>query len=377
MKWRSEEVRIASLGAGVVAVAAASHEDRPRWFAVTRDGNVLGVDLDDAETFFAAKLPFSIDIDGGVTVTASPNGKYVAVVQTHGVQGALYDVTSQRLMKALERGDYHPEVSAWAIALDDQRLFLATDWNRLEVWALPSCERLRPSDVATKFDYFWGRAALSPSKRWLASFGWHWHPVGVLRFVDVEAWLAGKEGDDGRPAEADDGLAAEWWDASVCFLDDRRVALIGGVDPEDEGVIQLQNGLLVYDFSEGKRFAYFSGLVGHELAYDGEQLILLGENTRAISPDDGAVLATLETKCVKWHPGNRTVLSLEPLAQHWLTGTLDLELELPRGTSPSELSVLADALEERGGDLRAIAHLREGQTHGRRCWVTEALNWRK
>lgn len=376
MKWRSEEVRIASLGAGVVAVAAASHEDRPRWFAVTRDGDVLGVDLDDGSTFFRAMLPFSIDIAGGVTITASPNGRYVAVVQTNGVRGALYDLHTQKLPKTLERGDYHPEVSAWAIALDDERLFIATDWNRLEVWSLPSCERLRPSEVVTKYDYFYGRAQLSPSKRWLASFGWHWHPIGALHFVDVEAWLAKGEGEDGRPALAEDVLAAEWWDASVCFLDDHRVALLGDGDPDEGGVLELQQGLVLYDFTLGKKLAYFPGLLAHELAFDGDRLLLLGETTRAVSPHDGSVLAELGVKAAAWHPGNRTVFSLEPFAQHWLTDTLDLELELPRGTSPAELSVLADSLEERGGDSRAIAHLRQGTAHGRRCWVTEAL-WRK
>src|SRR3954465_5888608 len=137
MKWRSEEVRIASLEAGVVAAAAASHEDRPRWFAVTPGGTLLGIDLDDASTFFEVKLPFAVDHPGGVTLTASPSGKYVAAVQTHGVQGALYEISTQRLRKPLARDDYHPEVSAWAIVLEDDRLFIATDWNRLEAWALP------------------------------------------------------------------------------------------------------------------------------------------------------------------------------------------------------------------------------------------------
>ncbi|MFT3710427.1 MAG: WD40 repeat domain-containing protein [Archangium sp.] len=377
MKWRSEEVRVAGLE-GVVAVAAASHEDRPRWFAVSRDGTLRGFDLDDGSTFFEPqKLPFNVEHEGGVTLVASPNGRYVAAVQTHGTEGALYDVTSQRLLKPLSRGDYHPEVSAWCIALDDTRLFLATDWNRVEVWSLPTCERLRPTGNETKYDYFYGEAELSPSKKWLASFGWHWHPIGTLNFIDVEAWLANGEGDDGRPPLAKHPLYAEWWDSSVCFLDDRRVALIGDARSEDDDVLQTQTGLLIYDFTTGARDAYFPGLLGHALAFDDARLILLGSETlRAISPLDGSVLATLEKKCTAWHPGNRTALSLEPLAQHWLVGTRTsaAKLELPRGASPAELSVLADALEEQGGDAGAIAHLRSSAPHGRRCHVIESLS---
>lgn len=375
MKFRSEEVRVAGLE-GVVAVAPASHEDRPRWFAVTRDGTLRGFDLDDGSTFFEPqKLPFNVEHEGGVTLVASPNGSYVAAVQTHGVQGALYEVATQRLLKPLERGDYHPEVSAWCIALDDTRLLIATDWNRVEAWSLPSCERLRPTSTETKYDYFYGSAELSPSKRWLASFGWHWHPIGALNFIDVEAWLASGEGDDGRPPVSKHSLYAEWWDSGVCFLDDRRVALIGDARDEDDDMLQTQTGLLLYDFVEGKHDAFFPGLLGPALAFDGARLVLLGDTTRAISPADGSVLATLETKCTAWHAGNHSVLSLEPLAQHWLVGTRDAtKLELPRGASPAELSVLADALEEQGGDAHAIAHLRANTPHGRRCRVIESLS---
>jgi hypothetical protein len=371
MKWRSEEVRVAGLEVGVVAAAPASHEDRPRWFVVTRDGMLRGIDLDDGATFFEVKLPF--DVEGALTIAASPSGAFVAVVQTHGTNGALYGVALRQLVRGLVRGDYHPEVSEWALALDDERLLFATDWNRLELWELPSCQRLKPANAETSFDYFYGRAALSPSKKWLATFGWHWHPIGALNFVDLEAWRDAGEGDDGRPPMAPHPLYAEWWDASVCFVDEHRVALVGDARDEDDDILQTQRGLLLYDFVSGEHAAFFPGLLARELAFDGARLILSGDTTRAVSVTDGAVLATLEARAVAWHPGNRTVLSLEPLTQHWLVGLEPAPVrELPRGTSTAELAVFADALEEQGGDAHAIAHLREGRPHGRRCHVLEA-----
>jgi hypothetical protein len=50
---------------------------------------------------------------------------------------------------------------------------------------------------------------------------------------------------------------------------------------------------------------------------------------------------------------------------------------LPLGTlDPDALSVLADALEEAGGDAGMVAHLRSPGPHVAGCWAVDALTGR-
>ena len=50
---------------------------------------------------------------------------------------------------------------------------------------------------------------------------------------------------------------------------------------------------------------------------------------------------------------------------------------LPSGTLDGDaLAVLADPVEEAGGDLRIVAHLRAPGPHSVGCWAVEALTGR-
>lgn len=385
MEWCSEQVPLEGLEVGVAGLCAASHEDRPRWFFVTQDGRVRGLDLDDGAQFFSAQLPFAFSpprdqVAGGApareaTLTASRDGRYLAVVETYGQRGAVYDVERSVLLKELARGDYHPDVSGWAVALRDDVLIAATEWNRLEAWRLPSGERLAPDAAETTYDYFWGLASLSPSQRFLVSFGWHWQPVGAVRVIDLDAWLRTREDPPPMPFEP---MLADWWDADVCWLDEQRVAMLGTTPEEDDWFLGKQDGLMIYDLASRRLERFFLGLVAGQLAFDGQRLVLLGaKETRVVSPESGEVLATLAVGTQAWHPGTRTALSLPPaggraVGLHWLVGTHGRREALPESPGAADLLVLADALDETGADPAAIAHCRAPGPHGRRCWVLEA-----
>lgn len=392
IQWRSEVVRWPVEGE-VVGVAAASHEDRPRFFAVTRDGRLSGVDLDHGAVFFEATLPFtftetsrSTGTPDLATLVSSANGRYLAAVQTRGLRGALFDVERGTLLHELERADYHAEVSAWAIAFvrarDADVLVLATAWNRLEAFSLPGFERLAPDAAESSVDYFLGHASLSPSGRWLASFGWHWHPIGALRVYDVEAWLRTKV--DPPPA-AEGTLYTDWWDEEVLWLDDDHYVTAGQATPIDDvtgGLHERQEGLLVVERETGTVQRFLPGLAGRQLALVEGFLIVIGEVASVVSLSSGALRTTLNAPVACWHPGARLGLSLPsprtPAAAHWLTGYLDARpqvglLSLPSHAGREELHVLGDALEESGAASHLAEHCRAGGTHGRRCWVVEGL----
>lgn len=357
------------LESGVAGVCAASDEDRPRWFLATRDGRLRGVDLDDGKTFFDVKAADSFQ---DATLAASADGRYVAVVETHGMSGVLYDVTTGAVLRLLQRGDYHPEVSGWAIGFAQGVFVFATDWNRLEVLELPSMKRLAPATDETELDYFYGTASVSPDRRRLATHGWHWHPIGGMRIIDVADWLSTRD----EPTALE--LAhADWWDDSLCWLDDTHVALRGApvAEGDDAWFIEEVKGVLIVDLTTGKSLRFLPGITESELGSDGERIFALGQSTRVFGVQSGDLLGELSEPCAGWHRGSRTLLSISPhaLTAVWLTGLLPVSISLPAEVNDENLVVLADALEETGAPPGAIAHCREGQPHGARCWVIEAL----
>ncbi len=377
MKWKTETVPLTGLEGAVAGVCPASREDRPRWFLATHDGRLRGIDLDDGVIFFEAQLPFVFAENTPATLVASNDGRYLAVVQRFGVQGALYEVPSGRLLNTLSREDYHANVSAWALAIVNQVLIISTAWNRLEALALPSLERLAPKADESSLDYFWGHVTASADGKRLASFGWFWHPVGAVRFVDVPTWL-GSAVDP--PSEAFSSQFADWWDDSVCWLDEGRVAMRGQPTAEDD-MFDQSEGLVVVDLATKAVKQFFPGLQPAEIAFDGTHLLSLGAQTHCVSLETGEVKAVLERRTDAWHPGARVALTIPHgdetnFELHWLTGTLAANVELPRTPTTEALLVLADALEEQGLPAELISHCRERGGHGRRCWVLEGFRER-
>lgn len=385
MKWSSTQVPVAGLESGVAGVCAASHEDRPRWFFATLDGRVRGIDLDDGSIFFDVQLSFTFEKRNAASLVASRDGRFLAIVQDFGLQGAVFDVQQQRLISALNRDDYHANVSGWALALvrygEREVLITATAWNRLEAFSLPEFERLAPSTDESTLDYFWGSAVASPSGRRLASFGWFWHPVGAVRVVEVDAWLETRV--DPPPVKFEP-VMADWWDGTICWLDERRIAMSGQrpnptPSEDDDGFFTNADGVLIIDLETKTVERYFDALHPRLLVTDGPRLISLGAQTHAVSLADGAVLP-LGAGTDAWHPGTRTLFTVPQLREevgpcvvHRLTGTLGSRAELPLKPTAESLLVLADALDEAGGPSEAIAHCRAPGPHGRTCWVIEAL----
>lgn len=379
MKWSSEQVPLTGCEVGVVGACAASREDRPRWFVATREGRLRGLDCDDGSVFFDVQAPFEFPAEMQATLVASEDGRYLAVVQRNGVEGALYEVATGRVLSALQREDYHANVSAWPLALVKHEgrhvLITSTAWNRLEALELPSLQRLAPKSEGSKLDYFWGHASVSNDGRRLASFGWFWQPVGAVRFVDVAAWLS--SGVD-PPEEAFPSQLAQWWDDAVCWLDDGRVAMRGQPTTGADEMFDTPDGVAVVDLATPSVLRYFAGLNPAELAFDGKHLLSLGAQTQCLSLETGEVKALLERRTDVWHPGARVALTIPSGDQahfelHWLSGSFGTGVPLPSTTGAKELLVLADALEERGLGDELVSHCRAGQAHGRRCWVHEGL----
>lgn len=376
MEWKQEDVKVPVLDSGVAGLGPASGEDRPRWYVVTCDGRLRGVDFDDGSVFLDVPVPFEFPGQGSLTVSVSHSGRYVAVTPRHGLVGGLYDVSTAR-WRSLERADYHANVSGWLTAFVRHRgrdvLIHATAWNRLEAHRLPNFERLAPDSVESNIDYFWGLGAVSPDETRLASFGWHWQPVGSLELIDVHDWLT--HASDPPPRRGSPAFFVDWWDACVRWLDERRYIIAGNDLDPDDGFISTSAGLMVVDADSGRLSRFVPGIVPIDGGVDGGHFVAMtSTETLALDLSNWEVVARTPFRSHAWHPGARVALScpqLEgqpgPCAVRWLASN-HAEAGL---ANDAARAVLADALEEQGVTDERVSHLRSVEPHGRRCWAVE------
>lgn len=359
-----------------MAQTHAGTADRPRWFFATPT-EVIGADLETGETFFRHALPFSLDgQSNAVILTASDDGRFLAIAQAQGRAGAVLDVRAGTVALRLERGDYHPEHCAFPLCfLDDRRLVHAVEWNQLAVTNVATGERLDPRLDETKLDYFFGSLERSPSGRKLASTGWVWQPMGLIGTLDVETWLRG-------PGEAalEFSVESDAWDLPMIWLDDERiVACVLDFDRTQRLVISTLG-------AEAPE-ANIEQPIAAALAVRRDEVLLLGERTEAFDAHDLSRRGSLDVRCHAWHPGTQEALSFASLegAGPWslvsrprspwaldppLVALARREQEHP---SPQGRLVLADALEAAGHHGEALDHLRSETAHGHRCSVVDDL----
>jgi len=374
--WRRRDAIRPQLEGPVVGHTHAGLDDRPRWFFVTTTG-LVGADLETGETFFRQPLPFPLDgQSNAVAVTASDDGRYVALAQAQGRSGAVLEVRSGKIVLRLERGDYHPEHCAFPICfLDDRRLVHALEWNQLAVTNVETGERLDPRLDETKLDYFFGALERSPSGRQLASTGWVWQPMGLIGTLDVETWLGGT-----AEATLRFGVDSDAWDLPMAWVDDERlVACVLDFD-RTERLVVSRLGAEAPD-------ATIEQALGSALAVRRDEVILLGERTEAFAVNDLRRRGGLDMRCHAWHPGSHEALGFGSLsgAGPWTlvsrprspweveAAIISLARHEQAHASPEGRLVLADVLEAAGHRGEALEHLRSAAPHGGRCFVVDDL----
>ncbi|MDP3232271.1 MAG: hypothetical protein Q8N26_05815 [Myxococcales bacterium] len=359
-----------------MAQTHAGTADRPRWFFAT-PREIVGADLETGETFFRHALPFTLDgQSNAVVLTASDDGRFLAVAQAQGRSGAVLDVHAGTVALRLARGDYHPEHCAYPLCfLDDRRLVHAVEWNQLAVTNVTTGERLDPRLDETKLDYFFGSLERSPSGSKLASTGWVWQPMGLIGTLDVETWLRG-------PGEAalQFSVDSDAWDLPMTWLDDERIIACVLDFDRTQRLVVSKPGAEAPEVSIEQPIAA-------ALAVRRDEVLLLGERTEAFDAHDLSRRGSLELRCHAWHPGTQEALSFASLegSGPWslvsrprspvsvaaeIVSVAQREQENP---SPQGRLVLADALEAAGHHGEALDHLRSEAAHGHRCFIVDDL----
>ncbi|HVO30116.1 MAG TPA: hypothetical protein VMV18_05250 [bacterium] len=220
----------------VVAVAPATRQGRA-WIALTAGGVVGQLDLHRRQLRPLGAVPEGTLAMGELALEVSADGRFAAVVNARGQHGFVLDLERGTTALALDRGDYHEDVSSFPVAFTEHRertlVVHGTAWNRLDISEAETGRLLTARDLESEgahhLDYFHSALVVSPGGTWIAEDGWVWQPAGVPRLWSLARWLEGNvwESEDGPSCRS---LAwRDFWDSPLCWLDDSRLG-VGGSD---------------------------------------------------------------------------------------------------------------------------------------------------
>lgn len=174
------------------------------WIGLTNDGNILTIDFESQVVSKIVKLSASVfDLTKSTSLQIAPNGRFIALVHTLGVDGVVLDVGTGQVTIQLKRDNYHSDVTPFSIAFcmhnGKALLVHSTAWNRLDI-SDPSTGKLLTERGPTSYkqgeqrpnhylDYFHGRLLVSPNQEWIADDGWVWHPIGWINSWNIREYI--------------------------------------------------------------------------------------------------------------------------------------------------------------------------------------------
>jgi hypothetical protein len=358
-------------------------DDRARWLGLASDGRVLELDLDRGEVRERAR----VDLAGELHV--SGDGRYIAVVEDHGLRGVIVELATGREMTRLVRTDYHARQCRFPFAFvtrgDRQLAVFGPEWNRLSIFDVATNEALsaRPRIPARErhyLDYFHSGLHVSPAQTMLADTGWVWHPVGVIATWSIDRWLSNVwESDDGPSRR--DAAYREAWDMPLCWLDERRIAVAGRGDLES----LFPHAVEIVDAHTSRVERWFAGPDPAALAFD-RLLVSLGESTTVWDVDRGGCLLRSPHRLARYHSTAKLFAALPADGRIMVARLRGLDADAAWATDrvravaasiddpAAQLGVLGDALDDAGcTDDELLAHCRSPGPHGRRCWALDRL----
>jgi hypothetical protein len=405
LRFHHERVTMAIPGSDrILDIQPVAALDRNLWIAITRSGQLVRLDLDEPSVAILCQPSESgVDLASDVSLTLSPDGRLAAVTNTRGRHGVVVDLVLGRETMRLDRGDYHEEHCNFPVAFfkDQGRSLLVhgTDWNRVDISDPATATLLTQRSFAPweqgkerpehYLDYFHCGLTLSPTHEYVADNGWVWHPVGVVATWSLRRWLHDNawESEDGESK-----LSLCWrgcyWDGPLCWVGEDRLAVWGlGQDAE-----WLLPAVRIFDVTTGKEERWFPGPKGN-LVFDRYLFSFdKDEGTSAWDVDTGERLLRDASFCpLRYQQGTKAFLTPLPdgsfqlstlrgkaVDPSWLTWNGGTVIQLAQAIHADHafdrLPILADALEDAGcQDAEILHHCRQPSSHGKRCWVVDAV----
>ena len=395
----------------ILDMKPATHEDRNLWLAVTKDEEIVQLELDHFSMKVLVELPeSSVDYSQQVALHLSPNADVAAVVNRRGEHGFVVDLPSGEMTMQVDRGQYYPEHSDFPIAFfeREQRLFIVfgNNWNVLHISDAHTGQLMTERswddlDIEGKprhLGIFHGELLISPDQETIVGDGWMWHPMGTVRAWKLSPWL------NDNPWECDEnGSRVHLYERDgtgggpFCWLDSRRLIAWGYGENHVQHPIPAAR---IFDVTTGKEEKWFPG---PSAGPNGK--LVFDDYLFSFDVEEGMAVWDIDTEeqlhhefgfCPSYyHPGIQAFLTRDekggfqisrllgkPIDADWLTrnsGTVRKIAEtILTEKSFEDLPILADALEEAGCEETAILdHCRAGESHGNHCWVVDLLLYGK
>lgn len=227
---------------------------------------------------------------------ATADGEWAVIFTRLATKGAV--LRRGKVVREVDRSFYCADAYEYPVALftgPDGRALLAhcpDQYDRLEIEDLESGTVLTRQPSRTRPDFFYSRLVPSPSGRRLLSGGWVWHPLDVVRTFDVALAI-------GDPAQLDSGGLAVTVgeECSACWLDDDRLIVARGPEPDDEGWDDngLRGGQLGVFLVSERRFVSTARIgdglpAGPIMPVDSNRAVLFHKHPRLVSLSTGEVL---------------------------------------------------------------------------------------
>ncbi len=306
-------------------------DDRDAWFCLTKTSSLYRVNLrqgEAAELYNWSDLPFELDDE--VVLCCSPQGDYGAIYQASDQLGVVFEIATGKITLRLNRGDYRPENRHFPVAFFCHQgrtlLVTATQWNRLDVidpaTGLVLTERSLSSDQ--ELDYFHAHLLVSPDSKWIVDNGWVWHPVGIVRSWNLNAWVERNpfESEDG-PSIRDLAMRSYYWDGPICWLDEKSVAIWGWGGDAD----WLIPAIRLIDVVSGKELSWFAGpQVRSAQAWPPKKLatsLFFDTYLVSVSSDVGTAVWDVATGEQLLHAASFVPIGYHPQSKDYLTVTKD------------------------------------------------------
>lgn len=220
-------------------------------------GKIYGLDGSARKVSFMTSFSFDAAILSG-------DGVYAILYKRFGTKAVIFH--EGVLIREINRSYYFSEMFDYPVCLwtDSQNRTLIAhcpdDYNRIEIEDAKSGERLTDSKDRSPSDFFHSRFEVSPNGKRLLSAGWVWHPLDVLRILDLQRALSDPHHldnkDDGTVWLYEDYLAechsACWQDNDTLLLaveiDQGEYVEFTGQSPQDVSLLRLVR----YDASDRK-----------------------------------------------------------------------------------------------------------------------------
>ena len=139
-------------------------------------------------TIRPARVNYAYNFDAAVV---SPSGRFSAIYTSLGTKGLILD--RGEIVREIDRSFYCANAYVFPIGLfllEDGReviIHCPHEYNELVIEELESGRLVSSASERNASDFFHSRLMVSPSRRWLVSAGWVWHPWEMVAIFDLRA----------------------------------------------------------------------------------------------------------------------------------------------------------------------------------------------